>query len=348
MSAPWTGSATDRVFACASSAALPAVHETQGGKDADEGHAVHAFIYIGISKGHQPALAWVERFHPALLARCQQIDLAPAFALGRPVAAEVAYAYDIATDTARIVGTNLGRAYGELGPTEIPTTTDIELEASDGMRIVLDAKSGWKQVRAEESKQIRLHGLAMARARGLDGVRVGILQIDDEGRVKPALVDLDDLDLGAFSHDMRRAWERVESARALVARGGVPDVTTGDHCGFCPAFAACPARVALARSVLGLQRDQVAAQIQAMAPDEAGALWERYKAGEELVELIGEQLRAYAEREPLQLPDGRTIEMVPQTQVRAITAPTGETKTITFLVARARGKKWKQARQVST
>ncbi len=345
----WTGSATDRVFACPASLALPAVFE-QGGRDATDGHTVHGFLYRGLTLGRPTALAWLRAEEPELVPRCEAISLDSVFRLGDTFAAEVAYAYDVATDTARIIGTNLGRRYGRLGATEIPTTTDIELRAPVGVVVILDAKSGWRQVSARDSMQIRMHALAVSRARGLDRVRVGILQIDDEGTATAEVLELDDMELDAFSFEVRQAWGRVEAARAELAAGRVPDVATGDHCRYCPAWASCPSRVALARSTLSLEAATVKGQIEAMTPDEAGDLWLRYKVGEELLEVIGVQLRAYAERAPLQLADGRTVEMVPQRQVRSVMVPSpdGATKVVEFLKATVRGGPKKPRKRKST
>lgn len=338
MSARWTGSATDRVLACPASLALPSAFG-EGSDHADDGQQIHAFLYTSLTRGRAVALAEVR--DADVRARCEQIDLHVLESIGRVVDVEVAYAYDVATDEARILGRNLGRQYVGLSETEVPTTTDIELEADDGVRVLLDAKSGWRRVNADASGQLGFHALAALMARRLDRVRVGILRIGPDGHtVTPEIVERSDLDCGAFSHQVREAWDAVQAARALVAAGGVPNVTTGDHCRYCPVVA-CPARVALARSVLSRDPATIGELIATMTPAEAGDLWERYKAGEALIEAIGEALRALAMRAPLELPDGRTLEMVQQsrTSVVRIPDPSGATKTSTFYVARPRGKK---------
>lgn len=340
MTYPWSGSATERVLACPASAALPAVHAPSSA-DASDGSVLHEFIYTGALRGREAALAGVT--DPHLHARAARIDLGRLASIGRIVGAEEAYAYDVAVDSARHLGRNLGRNYGALNGTEIPTTTDLELVAPDGVRVLLDAKTGWAHV-ASDSDQLRFHALACLTARGLDRVRVGVLRVGADGQLDdPRLVEIDDLDAGAFAHELRQAHESYLAARAAILAGGAPNVTTGLHCQYCPAYAACPSTVALARSVLSLAPVDLESAIELMTPNEAGELWERYSAGEKLLERIGKGLRAYAAREPLVLPDGATLEMVEQIQVRAVMVPdpSGATKTITFPKATIRGRKKK-------
>jgi hypothetical protein len=333
----WTGSATERVMSCPPSAALPGVYGDSS-NHADDGHIMHEFLYAGATRGRAEAFEHVARhLTPDLRARCERVNLAKLASVGRIVEAEVAYAYDVATGSARILGRNLGRAYA-VNDTEIPTTTDLEIVAPDGVPVLLDAKTGWRNV-ATDTPQLRFHALACMAARGVDRVRVGILKIDAEGNLlDPELLDVDELDAGAFAHEVRQAWAAIEAARAEIARGVIPSVTMGDHCQYCPAKPSCPAYTALARSVLANDVTTIGAAILEMSPEEGGDLWERYRAGEALLKVIGENLRELAKRRPLELPDGRTLEMVPQTQVRQVMAPTGETRTISFFVARPRGK----------
>lgn len=328
----WSGSATERILACPASASLPAVDEPSG-PDAATGTLVHGYVRSALVRGRDAALrALAETADPDLIARCAAIRLGELSALGEVDDAEVAYAYDLETGAARILGRNIGRAYPRLGDGEVPTTTDLEIVQPDGVRLVLDIKTGWRWVPGD-TPQIRFHALAVMAARGLDRVRVGIVRIDDEGEidVSPPL-EIDELDAGALAHDLRLARDRVLAARAQVVAYQTPDVRTGPHCRYCPAQTSCPARVGMVRAVLALDPASVRERVLAMTPAEGGEMWERYQTAKALVKAIGESLEDLARREPLDLPDGSTLEMRPQRQVRAVLVPhpDGLTKIVEF------------------
>ena len=338
--AGFTGSAVERVMLCPTSAALPAVHGDTS-DDADDGQIVHGFLYAGATRGRDAALAEVT--DPDLRARCEAIDLGELASIGKLVAAEVAYAYDVATDTARILGQNLGRKYPALAPTEIATTTDLELESEDGTRIVLDAKSGWKHVH-DETPQIRFHALAVQRARGVDLVRVGILRVPADGRLRPPrLVDVDDLDAGAFAHEIRETWRAVVHARELVAAGRVPDVTVGEHCQYCPARrSSCPAHLAIVREVLGLPAPkQIADHVLSLSPEQKGEAWAWKTRAKAVLEALDGALLDALNEGPIPLPDGREVVLTPVSYAKAVMVPdpSGATKLVSFVRPTTRKRK---------
>lgn len=310
---------------CAPSLALPAIRRGSD-EHARAGHIKHGFVRSACVRGRSAALAEVEAVDSDLAEWCSRVELGELARLGTIDDAEVAYAYDVETGEARIVGRNLGRAYGPLGPNEIPTTTDLEIIGHDGVRTLWDIKTGWMDV-PPDTPQIRFHSLVSMAARGEDTNRAGILRITDEGKLEPRRpLILDRLDAGAMAHDLREACARVLAARALVASGGTPSVNPGDWCHFCESAGACPAQVGLARAVLGLDAD-VASRFATLTSEELGELWVKAEAASKFLKAIDEGLKTCARQEPLVLPDGSTVQMVEITKrcVNHVPKPDGST-----------------------
>lgn len=330
-----TASGADRADACPASFALPAVF-AEAGKHADDGTDLHARLERAIV-GHEldargdcrERRDWRELGLP--------FDPFAALPIGRHES-ETAWAYDPISDTGRALTNGAHRDYSATEPHEVPMTIDVITTDDAGQVTITDWKTGHRGA-SVQTLQLVVNALAVARARGLDSVTVAIAHVQGD-RVHVTSRTLDAIDLAAAAAQVRGIVERINDARAIVASGRVPDVyPSEDACRYCPCMASCPAHVALARSVLGQTWEPatVATAIEAMSPSEAGELWYRFKAGEDLLEQIGKSLRARCEREALPLPDGRVLRMVAQTQVRPVMVPdpSGAKKTTTFLKATA-------------
>lgn len=324
----WTGSTSDRVFACPPSVALPAVFEP-GGADARAGTDGHAALetYIATGTGLEAAVA--------------ALGTDPRYVLPEGIhRTERAYAYSPVRDEAREIVTDGHRGYVDIREDEIPMTLDVVTRG--GLHVGASATvTDWKLGNSPvypDSWQLTLAALAVSRAHGLDEVTVQIVQKQPSGPPAVRSRTLDTIDLAVAADAVRRTWERVTEARALVASGRVPDVRRGDHCTYCPAWRSCPATVALARGVLDLQVADVASVVAALAPAEAGHLYERMKAGEKFLDEIKKALSEYAGREPLPLADGRRVELVTVAAERAEMAPTGNKIPYTYTKLQVRGK----------
>jgi len=165
-------------------------------------------------------------------------------------------------------------------------------------------------------------------------VRVAIARIDEDGEIDVSRpLELDAIETGSLAHDLRRARDRVLAARVQVATRQAPDVSAGPWCRYCPAQSSCPARVGLARAVLATDPETARDRILAMSPDEGGALWERLQAGKEMLKTIESSLKDLAERSPLALPDGSTLEMrrVHFDAPAMVPDPSGATKTVDYM-----------------
>ncbi len=204
------------------------VEDRPAGQAARIGTAVHGMVDAYVRGEPEPE--FVEALEAAPIARrvLTWLDTQP-----RPHSSEIAIAYDPTTDTARKLDVTSHRAYGELAPTEVPTTLDL-LWLEDGAVVVRDLKTGAKG--SAHVEQLYFQALAATRLLGVSRARVGFLW----GRKTKCEADaLEELGPGELE---------VESWRAssIVRRLPVAQPTPGDHCRryWCPAFSSCPAHQA--------------------------------------------------------------------------------------------------------
>ncbi len=145
--------------------------------------------------------------------------------------AEVAYAYDVQRDAARLIGENVGRGY-EVSASEIPGTIDA-LALDDEHAHVVDWKTtsgfGPGPADAEDNWQLRLYALMVARAHRVDSVTIHVVRITTNG-VTSTSHTLDSLELDAVAHEVQRLVKAVPTA--------LPQA--GSHCHRCRAVAVCP------------------------------------------------------------------------------------------------------------
>ena len=146
--------------------------------------------------------------------------------------AEVAYAYDPSTDTARVLGYNIGREYTKHGALahEVCGSADIEaLDDTDAVR-VWDWKTG-RSVTDAVWPQLSWLGLFAARAHGRKRAIVVPLHVTDLG--------VNDVMSSTLSENMlRETAERIKGRLSVVADAWP---TPGSHCDacYCPARAGC-------------------------------------------------------------------------------------------------------------
>lgn len=145
--------------------------------------------------------------------------------------AEVAYAYDVQRDAARLIGENVGRGY-EVSASEIPGTIDA-LALDDEHAHVVDWKTtsgfGAGPADAEDNWQLRLYALMVARAHRVDSVTIHVVRITTNG-VTSTSHTLDSLELDAVAHEVQRLVKSVPTALPKP----------GSHCHRCRAVAVCP------------------------------------------------------------------------------------------------------------
>lgn len=218
---------------------------------------------------------------------------------------EVSYALDVATRTVREIGVGLGRSYGELLPTEIALTIDIECRR-DGVLWVGDWKSRARVSAVGANWQIRCAVIAVMARHNADEA-VGFLGYLDDSELEKETFDA--FHVAMWWTELASLLERIESVAGLVTAGQTPDVNSGSWCQYCPALPYCPAHTRLALSMLG-ELDGVTASIESLTVDQCGRAWELLKRYDVLADRIRSTIRARATRELVPLSNGRRLAVV--------------------------------------
>ncbi len=151
--------------------------------------------------------------------------------------AEVAFAYDVLSGSAREVGRSIGREYGALADSEIPGTTDVLMVQEDHV-LLQDYKSG--NGYAEQlagvyntparNLQLQHNALSAALVYGKPRAVVEVVYLKS-GEVKDC--EMDAFDLEAIRSRLLAIWTRTQENPQPVRNDGV-------QCWRCPAKKACP------------------------------------------------------------------------------------------------------------
>lgn len=219
---------------------------------------------------------------------------------------EVAYMYDVSSDTARYLGCGIGRAYGDQRPFEVPGTIDVEGRGFDAngrsMLVTVDKKGFEAQTPADRHPQVRFLALAAARVQSADRIVVAIrpeLGPIDENEVDPVF------DLDVIAHDVRQRVIRAAAVRAEARAGRIVPFNTGRWCRWCPAFDDCPRQAEL-RALVVREDDDPGLALQVFVDDDNASdaydLWKRIGI---LHKRIGEQLYRHAASRPIPLRNGK-------------------------------------------
>ena len=302
-----TASSLERALACPASLVLPQVHTTS--EYAKRGTEIARFIRLVIGGASVEAAAetvgdleW--------RATCLALDWKKLAGDLSEVQGEMAYALDVETDDARRLGSNLGRHYPPTSATEFCGTSDIEGERIDGIPVVVDVKSGQPVTLAAHNPQIRFFALVKHLLTGAPEVEGRIAYVGEDGSVWSDCHTFSAFDLESFGDELRALPARIAAARDAAATS-VPTVSTGDHCRYCPAKPACPAYVALARTMV-TDIDAARVHLPVMTPEEQGRAWAKAKAVESMLETVLDALKAMAKQAPFPLENGQTVKMVTQ------------------------------------
>lgn len=269
-----TGSALSRAKHCAwpyrSDVSYP---ERESGRAADEGHDIHEMLECYLAGEEVPLKG------PRAMLVFEQV--LKASIRGRP---EVAFAIDVQSGGARVIGERLKRNYGKLSDSEIALTVDWW----DGEEVG-DLKTGYAGHVAHPRENLQLLAGTYAACR-VSGKEVGIARIviAREDEFVPLFARLDGDWMKEVLGELREIHYRTRLPSPAVA---------GEHCQFCPALGACP------------QTEQVTALV-------AGPRWTTEMVSREndqqmvlhlpmlkkAVEAIEDALKA---RGPIELPNGK-------------------------------------------
>jgi hypothetical protein len=283
-----SGSGLERNYHCAASSALNQAPST--GEPAIKGTENHDNIKQGLRSQDLSVLPEGLR---------KELDGAAAVDL------EVAFALDVEAETVRLIGRDVDRNYGEIGPSEIALTIDAVVFRVP-LVTVWDWKSRKRVTPAIRNWQIKAGCVAVMKHGGLSEVRGGLGYLDDG---EADIATFDAFDIPVFFAEMRSMLNRIGAARALVATGGTPDVHAGPWCEYCPAMAYCPAQTRLARTMLG-ELTEVEKQIAFMTPEDAGRAWALLKQIQGLADKVDASLRLRAAQEVVPLPNGKRLALI--------------------------------------
>jgi hypothetical protein len=326
-----TFSSLPRATRCLASAALPACDEESD--HAEAGTVRHHFlrrvsdlVRTGMALAEARTIALAEapadaRWELGLL------DLAP-LRLG-DVMAEVAFAIDIVTGEARVLGRAIDRHYDAAGrrPTEVCGSVDaVALVGQEGAR-VRDYKGRSHDRRPDQDEQLLAGAYAVMRIYRRRWVDVEVVRIVS-GRAFPVKARVSAPDLERFGQRLRALGARVQEARAAFTRGVIPDCTRGDHCAYCPGMRSCPAMGALARAALGGELAETLARARAGLPlvteEDDARLHEQLASLERVVRALKTDLRDRARGRPIPLRNGKVYGLTRSGQVRAYRAQVPE------------------------
>ena len=307
-----TASKLQLLATCPAAGALPAVW-TEANAAMRAGTARHRYLQRASEIGAAEALAEVPVDAP-WRAQCEALEASlDEVPTGEH---EIAYAYNVATDTARCLGPWLDRAY-DVSATEISGTADLVCppSAERDRWLVVDWKGEEDVEPAGENLQLAFFAVALARLHGVDEVDVAIGYLRHGGRIWWDRATLGPFDLEAAAVRLQGIVRDLVAARAVVAAGQTPDVSLGMHCRRCPALIACPAQHAAARALLAAPPTNDA--LAQATHEEAGAAWVQVKVLGELADRLRAVLGARAEVSGLPLPGGERL-MPVETNRRAL------------------------------
>jgi hypothetical protein len=293
-----TASSLHRALACPASAVLPRAPSTTS-EAAERGTYLHGHLAAWAALGKRPATPPPP---PEYAETVEGLDF-PAIVRGRAydsVDIEAAFAFDVESGRARFLGSDIGRDYGPLSPTEIAGTADLVVREADGTLAILDYKSGQSVGAAATNPQMHFLALAVARFCGVEFVAVELVYLGEDGSHRVDRACLDSLDLDSFAATLRQAvtlWRSPEAAT---------QARPGDHCRYCPCFDSCPAQHQLVRTFAStLEIDPVA--IASLSPEAAGRVYEEAQRYQELLKQLFKHLGERAHRQPLILPSGARL-----------------------------------------
>jgi len=291
-----SASALARVIACPGSEALPQVkrHSTW----ADSGIARHLYLSTVGKVGKEKALLTVDEEHRQM---CEDIDLT---GLPTKLAPEVAFAWNWRTGEARELGREMNRDYSKLKPNEIPGTIDA-LGLSSGSAYLGDYK-GFNYVKAKENPQLLFAAMCASKVYNKDSAVLEIINIRDGKNFRNKAI-VDAFDLADFEMTLQGAIGRVVKLqkKAAVAEGlGPVPVTEGEHCRYCPAFDACPAKMGLLRQMM---KTSGSSDLIRITSENAFELYSKYLQMKAMLNKVQGAIFGYASEFPIPLGEGRVF-----------------------------------------
>lgn len=279
-----TGSALPRARHCAWPYRLDVVYpEREQRQDATEGQETHSMLEHWLAGEEVPSMG------PRAQTIFEQVKAYFKEPGGR--APEAAFAIDVETGEARILGYRMGRKYGPLKDSEIALTVDWAGDDEVG-----DLKTGFAGhvAHPRENLQLLAGAYALAKVKKLDSVFVKIL-IAREDEVVPLWAKLDGGWMDSVLAELREIHFRAQLPSPAVA---------GEHCQFCPALGACP-QTAQAGALMGAANaDQPAVRwgTEFVSAENDAAMVMNLTMLEKAIDAVKDALKR---RGPITLPNGK-------------------------------------------
>jgi|SRR5579883_788600 len=183
--------------------------------------------------------------------------------------------------------------YKDVGPDEIPGTSDLELwNPKESTLYVLDYKTGRDPVLPAQSGQLLTLALAASRLRKAKRVIVGIIHAPADGLTTIQAITVTSKRMEAHRKALRRAL-------AMIGDG---TLRPGPHCTseYCPALAVCPSKT----NALAMLK----ANGTALTADRVGKIHQTIELYERLKDGLKAQIKAWvAQNGPAQRPDGKVL-----------------------------------------
>lgn len=221
----------------------------------------------------------------------------PLFA-GAEARAEVAVAWSVSQHRARWLDAD-GRGY-EVAEDELPGRIDVVL-VRDGQVAVVDWKGYGAVDSPEENDQLMFYASCVADLHDATEVTIHVAHVpDDLSTARVVTRTVDAFDLEAFRAGLPLLVHRVREQRGRP----VPDVSEGDHCRYCPAQLACPAKSGLVALLAG---ERLGVELDAASDAKA---WRLIAAVEPMLRAAKAQVIARAAVRPLDLGDGTVLREV--------------------------------------
>ena len=284
-----SASSVPRALRCVASLVLPRRRFDR--EFADAGSEYHEEIESAIDTGDEDAIP------EAVLALINE---------GDECITERAFAYNVATDTARDLAAASHRDYSDVRPFEIPGTPDLVIRHANGRVTVVDHKSFLDG----SMDQLATYALMVSRAWGVDEIECVIHY--KAAWKRPLRVTLGPLDLDAHAAKLKQL--QLDAAKAQV--NPLEWVRKGDHCSYCDCWADCPAWEGLRGQV---RTGELALTVETMVSDEDGAaLWEMRDQLKTMLSRVTSVCYARAKERPIPLPDGNMLAYVEKQGKRKI------------------------------
>lgn len=294
-----TASGLERLSKCTAAGVLPQARSLISSRAASRGTVIHKYLADVHRLGRDGALAAV----PAdSFKDCEAIDLDELPVDPEKFAPEVAFAYDVTTDSAAELkrGENQ-RAVYEPREGVIYGTADV-VGLTDEEALVFDYKTGRADLLpASELWQLRFYALAAARTYGRQRAKVAIIRVRDDGSPWWEWATFEQDDLESIADELVMLVMRIKEAREHVVPQQA-EATLGLHCKYCPSRPYCPAQQGMAARIG--QGTPPTVDFKGATHDELAAALQRIQLYRQVMDEAEEQILARAAEEPIPLGNG--------------------------------------------